>query len=90
MRNSSSLTWTKKTKGLRRPCCLVLRAAHEEGLTLVTYDERTIPPILVEWGIQGIPHSGVLFVGEDTVASSDIDGIIRSLAGLWKEQNNLN
>lgn len=65
---------------------LVLLAAREEGLTLVTYDQRTIPPILSEWGIQGISHSGVVFVGEETVASSDIGGLIRALVELWRTQ----
>jgi predicted nuclease of predicted toxin-antitoxin system len=67
----------------------VLRAAHEDGLTLVTYDQRTIPPLLVEWGAQGVSHSGVVFVGEETVAPSDIGGLIRALVVLWQEQASL-
>ena len=51
-----------------------LQAATEEGLTLVTYDRKTIPPVLVEWGTAGLPHGGVVFVDNRTMASNDFGG----------------
>jgi hypothetical protein len=37
-------------------------AAARAGLTLVTYDQRTIPPLLVSLAEQGLSHGGVIFV----------------------------
>jgi hypothetical protein len=62
---------------------VVLSVAHEEELTLVTYDQRTIAPLLKAWGEQGISHGGVIFVDERTVASNDFGGLIRALCRLW-------
>lgn len=41
---------------------IILKAATEARLTLVTYDQNTIPLILVKWGEAQISHSGVIFV----------------------------
>ena len=35
-----------------------------QKLTLVTYDRRTIPPLLKDWAEEGRPHAGVIFVDE--------------------------
>lgn len=61
---------------------LLLQAARVEGWTLVTYDLRTIPPLLKEWGEQGIAHGGVILVDERSIAQNDIGGLIRALARL--------
>ena len=61
----------------------LLRAAAEDGLTLVTYDQRTIPPVLTEWGIRGEAHAGVLFVDGSTVPQGDIGSLIRALIQHW-------
>lgn len=65
----------------------LLTAAYGPGLTLVTYDLRTISPLLKEWGEQGRPHGGVIFVDERTLAPSDFGGLARSRAQLWVAQN---
>ena len=39
---------------------LILHSATQEGLTLVTYDRRTIPPILVKCKSSCISHVGIL------------------------------
>lgn len=60
--------------------CLRVAAAH--GLTLVTYDRRTIPPLLKIWAEEGASHSGVIFVDEKTIAPSDIGGLGNALSEL--------
>jgi predicted nuclease of predicted toxin-antitoxin system len=57
---------------------IVLAKAHEQGLTLVTYDLKTIPPLLVPWGQRGIPHAGVIFGSSNTISTSEIGAIARA------------
>ena len=61
---------------------LLLQAAVADGWTLVTYDLRTIPPLLKDWGEQGIAHGGVFLVDERSIAPSDFGGLIRALERL--------
>ncbi len=63
--------------------CLHLAAARK--LTLVTYDRRTIPPLLKSWAEEGRKHGGVIFVDEKTISPSDTGGLVRALGGLWKK-----
>ena len=50
---------------------VLLRAAAEQGLSLVTYDRRTIPRLLFKWGQAGISHGGVVFVEERSIAPNE-------------------
>ena len=59
--------------------------AAEQGLTLVTYDRRTIPPLLKIWAEEGRRHGGVVFVDEKTISPADIGGLVRALLQLFKE-----
>lgn len=68
---------------------LVLAKAREQGLTLVTYDLKTIPSLLVRWGERGVPHAGVVFGDEHTIQTRDIGGIARALVHIWEEQGDL-
>lgn len=61
---------------------VILSVAHAAGWTLVTYDRRTIAPLLKAWGEQGVAHGGVVFVDERTLAQHDIGGQIRALQKL--------
>lgn len=61
----------------------ILSAAAEQGVTLVTYDLRTIVPLLKAWGEQGIHHSGVVLVHPHTLPPIDIGGLLRTLIALW-------
>lgn len=61
---------------------VVLAAAHEEQLVLVTYDQRTILPLLSELGAAGEHHSGVVFVDQHSIRPSDIGGMVRALSKL--------
>lgn len=67
----------------------ILLAACEECLTLVTYDRRTIWPLLQGWGEQGTSHAGIVFVNRGAFASHDIGGLVRALAALWDAQEGL-
>lgn len=64
---------------------IILQTAHAEGRTLVTYDRRTIPPLLKTWGEQGIAHGGVILIDERTIAQHDIGGSIRALQRLVED-----
>ena len=66
-----------------------LREALVQKLTLVTYDRRTIPPLLKNWAEEGRRHGGVIFVDEKTIAQADIGGLIQSLDRLVKETRDL-
>lgn len=56
-----------------------LREAAARGLTLVTYDRRSIPVLLKTWGEESRKHGGVIFVDEKTITPPDIGGLIRAL-----------
>jgi predicted nuclease of predicted toxin-antitoxin system len=60
----------------------ILQAALAGGWTLVTYDLRTIPLLLKQWGEQGIAHGGVILIDERSIAQNDIGGLIRARARL--------
>jgi len=64
---------------------LTLAAAAEQNLTLVTYDCKTIPPLLKAWAEEGRAHGGVIFVDDKTIAPSDIGGLVRALAELARD-----
>jgi hypothetical protein len=62
-----------------------LEKAAAQGLTLVTYDRRTIPLLLKAWAEEERNHGGVIFVDEKTVAPHDIGGLVRALLELSEE-----
>jgi len=61
----------------------ILHTATADGLTLVTFDLRTIPPLLRAWTEQGRSHSGVVFVHHLSMRPSDVGGLTRGLVHLW-------
>ena len=62
-----------------------LKQAAAQGLTLITYDRRTIPLLLKAWGEEQRKHGGVIFVDNATIAPSDTGGLIRSLSDLSRK-----
>ncbi|HEY6765297.1 MAG TPA: DUF5615 family PIN-like protein [Candidatus Sulfotelmatobacter sp.] len=68
---------------------MCLDAAYRQGLTLVTFDRRTIPPLLKAWAETGRKHGGVIFVDEKTISPANIGGLVLALAKLAKETVNL-
>ncbi len=65
-----------------------LLEAFAQDLTLVTYDRRTIPPLLKNWAEEERRHAGVIFVDEKTISPADIGGLVRALTRLFKETGN--
>ena len=53
---------------------------------MVTYDLKTIPPLLAEWSSRGRSHAGAVFVDERTIAPADFGGLIRALLRLWERE----
>ncbi len=64
----------------------ILNAAFSDGLALVTYDLRTIAPLLRSWTEQGVHHGGVVFIHRHFLRPSDVGGILRALEQLWDAQ----
>ena len=62
-----------------------LQEAATQGLTLVTYDRRTIPPLLKAWAEEERKHGGVVFVDEKTICLTDIAGLVWALTRLLRE-----
>jgi hypothetical protein len=62
-----------------------LGKAASQRLTLVTYDRRTIPPLLKTWAEEERGHGGIVFVDEKTISPADIGGLVRALIDLSKE-----
>ena len=69
--------------GLDDDACLQVAAA--QGWTLVTYDRRTIPPLLKSWAEAGRHHGGVIFIDEKTISPADIGTLVKALSRLAKE-----
>ena len=69
--------------GKEDSACLL--EAAKSRLTLVTYDRRTIPPLLKLWAEEERPHGGVIFVDEKTISPADIGGLVRALISLAGE-----
>jgi hypothetical protein len=69
--------------GQEDSACLGQAAA--QGLTFVTYDRRTIPPLLKAWGEEEREHGGVIFVDEKTISPSDTGGLVRALSDLSRK-----
>jgi hypothetical protein len=63
----------------------ILRAAAGAGLTLVTYDQRTIPPLLGRLAEDGTEHAGIIFVDDHTIPARDLGGLIRALIRFWEQ-----
>jgi len=69
--------------GKEDSACLL--EAAKQGLTLVTYDRRTIPPLLKTWAEEERRHGGVIFVDEKTISPPAIGDLVRALIQLSKE-----
>ena len=63
-----------------------LPESSKDGLTFVSYDQKTIRPLLKSWAEAGIDHAGFVFVDEKTIAPQDFGRLIRSLCGLWRSE----
>jgi len=79
------LTWQEGAY-LGLPDEVILKAATADQLTLVTYDQTTIPPVLWAWGESGQARGGVIFVDYQSIPPQDFGGLIQALLGLWWQE----
>lgn len=63
----------------------ILAACHEERRVFVSFDLRTIPPLLRHWAAEGRDHSGVVFGDENTVRPNSPAEVAAALAALAAE-----
>jgi hypothetical protein len=70
---------------LGQPDSICLQQAARNGLTLVTYDRRTIPLLLKTWAEEGRSHGGVIFVDEKNIPPCDVGRLLRALGNLWRK-----
>jgi hypothetical protein len=69
---------------------LLLDLANNQGLTLVTYDLRSIPTILAERAEKGLSHAGVVFIDDKTIKPNNFGLLVRSLIKLWELEKQSN
>ena len=80
----SVFTWQGKAY-VGAPDPVLLSAAHQDKRTLITYDTQ----MLSEWSelLTGeIPFSGVVFIDDHTLPSSDFGGLVRVILGFWERE----
>jgi hypothetical protein len=80
-----SLAEWEEGRFMGQPDDLMLLEAAIQKLPLVTYDRKTIPPLLKTRAEAGLDHGGVIFVDHKTIPSSDFGGLIRALHTLFHE-----
>ena len=56
---------------------------------LVTYDQKTIPPILLELAGNGGHHSGVVFADRNSVHSDNIGRLVQALIAFCDQYHSL-
>lgn len=66
---------------------MVLRVAHAESLALVTYDQKTIRPLIQRWGSNGHDHSGIIFIDNHSILQEDIGKQVQALIKLWDDMH---
>ena len=67
----------------------LLLSASAQGLTLLTFDLRTIPTVLRSFAEEDIHHGGVVFVDEKSLPQNDVGGIARTLCRLAQTHGNV-
>ena len=65
---------------------LILREAAQEGLTLVSYDQKTLRSLLKEWVEVDEQHAGVVFVDHKSIRPNDFGRLVKALAALWESE----
>ena len=67
---------------------ILLEAANDAGLTLVTYDTQILSELAFLFQ-EATPFGGLIFVDEKTVPSNDFGKLVRALISLWDMQNQM-
>lgn len=65
---------------------MVLRAAQEDKLTLVTYDLKTILPLALQWATEERDHAGIVLIDDRSIAQEDVGGKVLALLSLWERE----
>lgn len=65
---------------------IVLTTAASDGLTLITYDQKTIPLILVEWGQARKNHAGVIFIDNRSIPANKFGALVKAIIWLYDRQ----
>lgn len=65
---------------------MFLPEASKEGLAFVSYDQKTIRPLLKSWAEAGTDHAGFVFVDEKTIAPQNFGRLVKSLCDLWRSE----
>ena len=68
---------------------IILEAAFQEKLTLVTFDQSTIRPVLKVWGEQGQSHGGVVFIDNKSIAQNDFGGLVKAILNVWRQMQDV-
>jgi hypothetical protein len=63
----------------------ILTEAYQAGMTLVTFDLATIPPLLSEKMAVGEQHGGVIFISSKSFAQNDHGGLLQTMVQSWPE-----
>jgi hypothetical protein len=79
----TSLHLWEAGKLLHTEDAVILETLAGAGLTLVTYDQKTIPPVLWDFAVAERQHGGIVFIDEKTIAQNDIGGLVNALIRLW-------
>lgn len=64
----------------------ILRSAHAEGRTVVTFDVHTIPMLIRNFAESGEDHSGVVFVSTKAIGQDEVRRLARALERLATRQ----
>lgn len=68
---------------------IILQAAYQEQLTLVTFDLSTILPLLKVWGEEGRPHGGVIFIDDKSIAGNDYGALVKAIIRTWERMQDI-
>lgn len=63
---------------------IILEAAYQENLILVTFDLSTIRPLLQAWGEEGRSHAGVVFIDDKSIAGNDYGALVKAILQVWE------
>ncbi len=80
--NDRQAVWGRRDRDL-------LLAAASAGLTLVTYDLKTILSLIVEISAEGQSHEGIIFVDALTIANDEFGTLTRALLSFWERYQSL-
>jgi len=61
----------------------ILRAAAQQNLTLVTYDQSTVLMHMAEFVHEGYDHGGIIVIDARKIAQRDIGGLLKVLCWIW-------